>query len=249
MSSLSKTISLVAAAAAVTGGPSTAVAQAQRGGGRARNSLPRPHHQSDDRALRSDGDATTAATVPEVASIVNGTSTGGSRPFMVGLASTLAARRKYEGIFTNCSGTLINPTTVLTAAQCMYDLDDDGVPFWEPVYQVFVNLYDKNEPAGVVTINIQDLSEGGPDIVVHPDWDDDTFENDIALIFLPVGQVADYAQINNNPNVPAVPDLLRVMGWGDTLNGKVNRAMCSLKQQLTTYQMRNVKRYMRKPTR
>jgi secreted trypsin-like serine protease len=35
-------------------------------------------------------------------------------------------------------------------------------------------------------------------------------------MFLPIGQVVDYAQINNDPNVPAVPDPLRVMGWGWT---------------------------------
>jgi secreted trypsin-like serine protease len=81
-------------------------------------------------------------------------------------------------------------------------------------------LYDKNDPAGVVAINIQDPSEGA-DIVVHQDYYNDgngnaPSSNDIALMFLPVGQVADYAQINNDPNVPAVPDPLRVMGWGWT---------------------------------
>jgi secreted trypsin-like serine protease len=77
-----------------------------------------------------------------------------------------------------------------------------------------------NEKAGVVTINIQDPSEGG-DIVVHPGWDDDTLENDIALMFLPfaVGQVGDYAQINDDPKEPVVPDPLRVMGWGYTEYG------------------------------
>jgi secreted trypsin-like serine protease len=89
---------------------------------------------------------------------------------------------------------------------------------WDPVDQVLVNLYDLvNDPAGVVAINIQDTSEGGPDIVVHPDYKPDTLENNIALMFLPVGQeVADYAQINDDPKEPVVPDPLRVMGWGKT---------------------------------
>jgi secreted trypsin-like serine protease len=80
-------------------------------------------------------------------------------------------------------------------------------------------LYDRYEQAGVVAINIQDPSEGA-DIVVHQDYnpDTDTFENDIALMFLPIGQVADYAQINDDPKEPVVPDPLRVMGWGRTEN-------------------------------
>ncbi len=219
MSSLSKTISLVAAAAAVTGGPSTAVAQAQRGGGRAsasenENFLPH-HHQSDDRALRSDDDATAVGTVPEVESIIDGTPTNGTRPYMVLLTRTKYGlpSANYPAYFTNCGGTLISPYFVLTAAHCMYDLDDGS---WDPVDQVLINLYDRYDSAGVVAINIEDSSEGGTDIVVHPEYDDDTLENDIALMFLPIGQVAEYAQINDDPHEPAVPNPLRVMGWGET---------------------------------
>ncbi len=97
MSSLSKTISLVAAAAAVAG-PTPVGAQAQAQAQRREVGLGSgnflPHQSSDDRALRiSDGDnddanATAAAAVPEVASIVNGTSTGGPRSYMVALTWT-----------------------------------------------------------------------------------------------------------------------------------------------------------------
>ncbi|KAL7450508.1 hypothetical protein ACHAWC_002413, partial [Mediolabrus comicus] len=84
--------------------------------------------------------------------------------------------------------------------------------------QVLVNLYDVNDQAGVVTINIRDLSEG-VDIVVHPDYNPNTKQNDVALMFLPVGQVADYAKLNNDPHEPVEYDPMRVMGWGLTESG------------------------------
>jgi hypothetical protein len=107
---LTKKISLVAAVAAVAGGPTTVGAQ-RRGGGRG-NFFPRSYQfESDDRALRIDGDANATAAidaVPEVASIVNGTATGGPLPYMVSLT-----RKKYHlpsadypAYFTNCGGTL-----------------------------------------------------------------------------------------------------------------------------------------------
>jgi secreted trypsin-like serine protease len=205
-------LSLVAAVAAVAAGPTTVGAQAQRLGRASENFLPR-HPQSDDRALRmrSDANATAAiATVPEVASIVNGTATGGPRKYMVGLHS------QASRFPVNCGGTLIGSTIVLTAAHCMFLPPGNGSFY--PVDQVLVNLYDVNDQAGVVTINIQDLSEG-VDIVPHPDYNNDSFENDIALMFLPIGQVADYAQINDDPNLPVVHDPMTVMGWGLTESG------------------------------
>ena len=224
MDRLPKKISLVAAAAAVAAGPTTVgaqVAQSRRGGGRGRrNFFPRSYQSSDDhdRALRSDANATAVSAVPEVASIINGTATGGPRKYMVGLTRKKYhyPSAKYPFYFPNCGGTLIGPTIVITAAHCMFLPPGNG-SFYPP-NQVLVNLYDVNDQAGVVTINIQDPSEG-VDIVVHPDFNPNTKQNDVALMFLPVGQVADYAKLNNDPHEPVEDDPLRVMGWGRTKSG------------------------------
>jgi hypothetical protein len=98
----------------------------------------------------------------------------------------------------------------------MYPLPDRS---WDPVDQVLVNLYDKKDLAGVGAINIQDPSEGGKDIVVHPNYNDATAQNDIALMFLPfaVGQVGDYAKPNDDPHDPVVSNPMTVMGWGLTV--------------------------------
>jgi secreted trypsin-like serine protease len=217
MNILLKTKILLVAAAAGAAGSTTvgAQAQSQRLGRESFridgdvNATVLSQKKSSDGALR--GDSITAA-VPEVASIVNGTSTGGPLPYMVGLA-----KRGFNSVnfFVNCGGTLINPTTVLTAAHCMHYRGK-----WNSIDHVLVNLYDRYDAAGVVTINIQDPSEGGKDIVVHPHYNDGAFlNNDIALIFLPVGQVADYAKQNNDPHEPVEDDPLRVMGWGRTKSG------------------------------
>ena len=63
-------------------------------------------------------------------------------------------------------------------------------------------------------------------IVVHPEWDNVSFENDFALLVLArtaTASDAQLAKLNNNEGYPASGTTAHVMGWGTN----TNRATCS----------------------
>jgi trypsin len=141
--------------------------------------------------------------VPDVASIINGTPTGGPLSYQVGL--TIDA-----GLFPDCGGSLIASRVVLTAAHCTE---------YPTTNKVIINGYDLSsfngwtyEPNSVI---IQASS-----YVVHPGWNTTTIENDIALWFLPIPIAEDdnfkFATLNDDPTVPADGEELFISGWGLT---------------------------------
>ena len=116
----------------------------------------------------------------------------------------------YEGdvlkhVILDCHGTLIAPTVVLTSALCTnYNQD------------VFVNMYNKTNLADV----LEAFVFGADDYVRHPGWDPSTFENNVALIFLPRevknADTIQYPTLNEESNAPEDGDPLLVIGWGQT---------------------------------
>ncbi|CAF4460910.1 unnamed protein product, partial [Adineta steineri] len=86
-----------------------------------------------------------------------------SYPWMVSLT-----KRSLNNIHL-CGGTLITQRHVLSAAHCMEDFD--GPSDLNIIAGTHYNT-DKRNPAPVIAIN------------VHPQYDPDTFENDIAIITL-----------------------------------------------------------------
>mmetsp|Transcript_1240 Transcript_1240/g.1848 ORF Transcript_1240/g.1848 Transcript_1240/m.1848 type:complete len:455 (-) Transcript_1240:392-1756(-) len=141
--------------------------------------------------------------------IVNGTPTDGPVGFMVGLRKN-AKGAPSDSNAQYCGGTLITSRIVLTAAHCM---SDDQVD----LYEVIVNMYDVTNKTGVESIT---LNRGvrGEDIIIHPNYDEDTIENDVALMILP-HEVTGITYAKLNEDASQVGDVLRVIGWGSTSSG------------------------------
>ena len=103
---------------------------------------------------------------------------------------------------------------------------DDGD--WAASESIQFNRYSQDDDTGVITVDLcQNELRTGCDgeidgrayVVRHPNYDDDTLENDIALIFLPEDRTQEIANIpdvtlNCNPNVPVDDQELEAFGWG-----------------------------------
>ena len=71
-----------------------------------------------------------------------------------------------------------------------------------------LNRFDLSQDAGAMRIYLQKS-----DIWRHIEYNPDTRENDMALVFLPVGVDLETIELNDNDDIPeAAGDLLKVSG-------------------------------------
>ena len=111
-----------------------------------------------------------------------------------------------------CGGALVAPDVVVTAGHC------NGSISLDISYDVVIGRLDLTQRTTGQSIRLSRE-------IRHPDYDEDTVDNDFNLVFLRSGvtwEGIEYIRLNDDATVPSGPDAgdekgdpLTVVGWGD----------------------------------
>ena len=157
--------------------------------------------------------------------IINGTPvTASDYDYVVGLHRVT---KKYGGgvyVLPFCTGTLITPSVVLTAAHCL-DKSEDFAPV-EPLKASELNVYFGNSPGSTGEDGSYDVSNGAEsveEVLIHSDYDKFNLTNDIGLIRLrgtaPVLPTAALSEPDGFTPVDVGSLTLTLVGFGEDENG------------------------------
>jgi hypothetical protein len=137
------------------------------------------------------------AAVPNASAIVNGSPDGNRHPFVVFVGQQF---QTPDGVWRNanaCSGALVSPTVVLTAAHCT--LLPPGFPPFPIRYLVFkgetITAPEAVVPASSVTVHPQFCQGLTPPGTPCPGGVENLVTNDLAVLVLPTAMSGPYAKL------------------------------------------------------
>ncbi len=136
-------------------------------------------------------------TIVEPRIVGGDTAASGDYPWMVGLLDRATSDR-FQAQY--CGASLIHPYWVLTAAHCV---DGDS----PEVIDALVGGYNLNSSTEGERIEVVE-------IIMHPDYDPNTLDSDVALLRLATPASAPVLRLNSDAALEQPDTLAAVIGWG-----------------------------------